>query len=863
MSARLAEYDNAERELSRVLPRVEQIIPIPFTPQLDITSPRVALEQSPIVDQMLMSKRGHVHTPSLDQPLSGPDLQGQSAVSLLQEYATMVLAREKSEWEMLMHKNQKILFAIPGPGTEHIFIALERHARQKDAVFHYYRNEAGDLARGGTLRALLANAANSISDSHTGGRNLNNHVASEERNQVSVTSFVADHLLAAAGASKAIELRRKRGMTGWRRFNDPESIVFAYVGDAGMAQGQAKEAVDQMMMHGGAGMVLTIVDNNYGISTGHRDGAPGGNLMKAFRGYEGEDLKILEVDATNLQDLFDKAREAVEFARIQRKPVIFHAYNVPRLEGHSSSDPKDGQKKYRFPSELEEMEKQDPIPLFEKYLVDHDVASIEELQQIRDLAKTRVFEVGKEVLEEAKPDPADLYRGVYPGPFRYGPAKLDEMDAEDETVDRLQSSQEYGVKYILDRGDYQKGEEKDEISMRQSINITIAEEMRRDPNIVVFGQDVADFTTDVWEDLERFFEEKLDAFQKKSLKGKKEPFNIDEISRMRVTLAEVKAGRGYGVKKEDFAMLAAVLEGKGGVMKTTQFLQMLFGRDRVWDSTLAEASILGTAAGYALTGLTPVVEMQFKPYEVVGRSQLENQIANMYWRSNGQFDCGMVIRIQGMSRLGGAGGPGHGGAGIADYLKIPGLRVVMPAHADEAGPLMREAIRLARVHRQPVIFLEPINLINASHGFYQGPDTHIPLGKAEVRQEGDDDSFVVLTWSNNLAEVEKAALEWAKRGIKPTIINMRSLGVETDWETIIPYIKKYGKVVIFEGERATASAGANLSAQIGEHLFDYLDAKVARLSARDIRTPAGDPNEKFVLPQSGKVYERGARLKKY
>lgn len=853
---KISKYPELARGFFEAFPvatQVGRIESIPFAPQKDITRLSLNEEQLPIITQVLSQTRTREAYEAVEDVLPDPDLHRQTTMGLLIEYTTAILAREKANWEMEENRLGKVPFGIPGPGTEAVFIANERWAKKNDAILHYYRYEASDLKRGGSLRAMMAGNTGSISDSHTGGRNLPEHVASPEHGEVVATSYVAGHTLTAVGIAKALELRKRLGLTGnWGRFNDPEAITYCYIGDAGMAEGEAMETVREMCMHDGAPMILTVIDNGLGISTSSADGAVGGDCISYCRGYEQYGLKILEVDGTNLQDLFDKSREATECARINRKPVVFRIYNVPRIENHSTSD---YQPRYMVPSDVKAMMAKDPIPLFKKYLIDHQVATDDELVQIDTLAHDKVREIGRLVLNEPKPDPKDLYKHVYAGPFTYEPARLSNDGWKSEraaTIDLLQDSEEVGVNYLTEYA-----EDTFEISMRQAINIALAEVMKEDPTIIVFGQDVADFSTDIWERLDELFEQKFHIFQEKH----PDVLNETDFIHLKSILNQVRQGKGYDVEPNDFALLAAIVEGKGGVFKTTQFLQMMFGRNRVWNSALAEASIIGTATGMAIAGMTPVVEIQFLPYLDPARNQLRNQLATLLWRSNGQFDAGMVIRIQGMNRLGGVAAMGHGGANIGELINIPGLRVVMPAHANEAGPLFKEALRLARIHRQPVIFVESIERLNRSKGFYQGPDAHIPLGQAEIRQRGED--FLVLTWSNNLPLVEEAAEKWRKQGIIPTIVNMRSLGVETDWYTIVQLINKHGKVMIVEAERPTSSAGTNLAAVIFKHLFRNLDAPIIQLSAREIRTSAGAANEYYELPQIPEIYEAGVELSGY
>lgn len=850
-------YIRGYDEALKVAAQVSKISQEPTTLPEDQTQKPLRAEQWRIILDVLSDTRPYLFVGGklsdegksfLTQSLSEPKLQGLSPACLMMEYVTACLAREKALWERRAYRHGSIPFAISGAGAELAFISIERHARQSDPVHPYYRWEALDFYRGGTSGEQLAQTVGTLSDTHSGGRQLPGHAASDWRNERPVISMVGANILPAVGEGQGYELARKLNLIN----PEDRSVIFAYSGDAGMAQGEVKEAVDQLLMRPNA-TVLIVINNRGGISTSLREGSVGGDPLASCRGLVDYGLKIVEVDATNLQQLFDRSKEVVEYARMHRCPVLYHIYNVPKIAHHSTSD---DMSRYKSPSQLEEMAAQDPLPLFREYLVSLNVASSEELDSLQVAAKAKIEQMGVKILAEEKDDPARLYKYVYSPEYEYGPrANVRGGDLNEGLpgeLEHLGSTREQGVHYI--GGLYRR--DTFPVSMRQAINIALAEEMRKDPKIVVFGEDVADFPSDDFSRLEKYFGEKVEYYQEEH----GDFFSEVALRKMDQALKLVSDGKGYEVSPEDFAALCAVLGGKGGVFKLTQFLQLLYGNGRVWNSTLAEASIVGLATGYALAGFTPVVEIQFDAYISPARQQLKDQAATVRWRSVNQYSVGVVYRVQGMSRLKGVGGIGHGEPPVGEIVNIPGIRTVLPAHADEAGPLLREAIRVAKERGENVVFLEPINQYNASKGYYQGPDAHIPIGEAEIRRQKRGD-FVVLTWSNNLAVVEEAAKVWEEQGIHPVIVNLRTLGVQTDWDTVGRLVQQYSKVMIVEAERGEGSAGASLSGKIAEKLFYDLDAPILRLSGRAMRTSAGIANEAYQLPQVADVVQAGLRLR--
>ena len=778
---------------------------------------------------------------------SDPRFHGVSNGQILLEYTTAVLTRELCELEITWHRQGKIPFAIPGFGHELVGVAIERHLRQSDAVYPYYRQEANDLMRGGTVKELLLLTAQKKADPHSGGRILAGHPASGWKNELPVISNVGAHTLTSVGIAQGLKLRRTQGKVAeaWKRFNAPDAISVCHVGDASMAEGEVGEALQEAVKDGGCPFILVVHNNGSGISTDVREGSVAGDPIALARGLAQYGLKIIEVDGTNVQEVYDACREAVEYARERGKPALVHVYGMYKRFHSSSDDPA----RYLSSSALAKKQVADPLPRLRAYLLENEIADAALLDRIKTLAHGKVLHSGKVVLATADPNPDDLYHNLHAPQFPYGEVGMKQFHPQAaDFSDLLPSSRQRSVEYLrLIRTDTQP------LNMRQHLTVVLAEEMKRDDRIILFGEDVADFSTETWNNFTDYLEQRLD--------DRAPEFTKNEIAAVLQASLLVAEGKGNEIEAKTFSLLVDLLGGKGGVFKTTQFLQILFGRGRVWNSRLAEASIVGTAIGYALGGFVPVVEIQFDSYWSPAYQQIVDQLATMRWRSNGQFGAGLVIRIQGMNRLGGVGGIGHGNVILGRLAAIPGIRVVTPADASEAGPLLRESIRLAQEHDEPVIFLEPIMELNTSFGHYQGKDARIPLGEAQVRQEGKD--FVVLTYGNNIPLVEKAQEEWGKMGISATIINLRTLGVATDWATIVPWIEKLGKVMILETERKTGSAGADLSAGIAEHFFPLLDAPVKRLSARDIPTAAGKLNEEYELPQIKDIIRAGKELAEF
>ncbi len=707
-------------------------------------------------------------TEHVEDRMQEQDQQGLQPADLLSMYRTMYLSRRIDDRELLMKRQQKIFFQISGAGHEAIGVAAGMALRSAyDWFFTYYRDRALALQLGVTPYEMFLQGVAAADDPASGGRQMPSHWGHKDYNLVNVSSATGTQFLQAVGCA---EVGGRAGRLGLAEdgvaFHDDE-VVLVTTGDGTTSEGEFWESLNTAS-NLKLPVIYLVEDNGYAISVPVEVNTAGGSISKLVTGFP--DLLVIEVDGTNPIASYGAMRRAAEHCRARRGPAFVHAH-VTRPYSHSMSD---DERMYKSEAEREKEESRDPIPNFAAFLVSAGIATQEDLEALREGVDTDVMEASERASEQAQPGADTVYAHVF-------------SHEVDPTSDDFSTEPAF---------------EGDPTTVVDLVNACLRDEMRRDPRIVVFGEDVADVSREQ---------------------------NMDE------------------------------LKGKGGVFKVTWGLQREFGSERVFNSPLAEANIVGRAIGMALRGMKPVVEIQFFDYIWPAFHQMRNELATMRWRSNGAFTSPVVIRTTYGGYLSG-GGIYHSQTGASLFAHTPGMHVVCPSNAEDANGLLRTAIRCA----DPVLFLEHKHLYRQTYnkGRYPGPDYMIPFGRANRVEEGDE--ITVVTYGALVERTRKAlkALEKEGRPVSADVLDLRTLN-PVDMDAIAESVKRTNRVLVAYEDSKSWGWGAEIAARVADGLFEWLDAPVRRLAATDTFVGYAPQLEEETLPQVPDLAEAMAELKAY
>ena len=730
---------------------------------------------------------------------AGKTYEGLSRQQLIEAYRLMYTSRRLDDREIMLKRQQRIFFQISGAGHEAVTVAAALAMKPGyDWFFPYYRDRGLCLALGATPYEMLLGAVGAADDPSSGGRQMPSHWGFKRLNVVTQSSCTGTQILHAVGCAEA-------------------SRYFMLHPNAGQkAAGDYREFKD-VQFHGDEVTYVSLGDGT--TSEGEfweaMNAAANLRLPIVFlvedNGYAISVPVEVQTAGGNISRLVsgfpnfhfeevDGTDPVVSYGAMSRAVAHCRAGIGPSfVHAHVirpySHSLSDDEKLYRPDVERQRDAARDPITRMQLFLIREGILDEKAINRLEKEVDEGLQEAVDRVLAAPLPQPETVTR------YLYSPDLDPTSDGFDTQADVAQALVNTGE----DAHAANSHAEKKAITktMADLINATLRDEMKRDERIVIFGEDVADCSR------EEYLKQKM-------------------------------------------------VKGKGGVFKLTAGLQCDFGSDRVFNSPIAEASIVGRSVGMAVRGLKPVAEIQFFDYIWPAMMQLRNELPVMRWRSNGAFSAPAVVRVAIGGYLTG-GAIYHSQCGESIFTHTPGMRVVFPSNALDAAGLLRTAIRCD----DPVMFLEHKRLYRETYGraAYPGPDFTIPFGKARVVHPGTD--LTVITYGAVVPRALQAVQRLQREHeLHIELIDLRTLN-PYDWETIAASVTKTNRVLVAYEDTLSWGYGAEIAARIAEELFEHLDAPVKRVAAKDTFIAYQPVLENAILPQVQDLYLAMKELAEY
>jgi len=749
-----------------------------------------------IIDRVREYKKKQPKKPAKNKGLK--EYSGKTPADLSNMLKAMLLARRIEREEKLLLRKGYNRFFIGCGGKELMDVAFSEHLKVTDPWVGYYRNKAFDMHRGASVWEKMLEAIGDPRAKATGGMMIPAHSAYPDLSILPQASPTGSHALEASLLGSAIvnptPISKQAPFPGGCYPKD--SVVVCAIGEGSTSSPEFGRAVFYSVFDK-APNIFAIYNCGWAISVSVAEQFPEGDPTTPYEGYKRFGLKILQVDGTDVKDALAKAKEAVEYTRAGKGTVLLNI-RVTREGSHSGSD---DQSFYMDPLEQDWHTNNDCILKTVDLYLEEGIMTAKEITDMWDAIDKEVAEMSQKAVDQFQIKSKEHILGsVYT--YDFDKAKETWKKYRDACkIDRTAKFEEYHKKGYYTTPDLP--ENAGPMTMRFAINRTLFDLFQLTEDVLMFGEDVADFSGEMIE-------------------------KVDEH---------------------------ANLKGKGGVFLVSKNLQREFGNDRCFNTPLDEAGILGRGLGHVFQGRRPIPEIQFLDYMSPGYQTLKDRIATTYQRSNRQWPMPMVVRTTYGGYKQGAGSFWHSEGNLGTWMNIPGLLIAVPSNAYDAAGLLKTAWATD----DPVLFCESVALYNRRD--WEGvpletpvPDIDelIPFGVARVYNEEHSD-VAIITYGATVAMCRKAAESALEKGIHVRIVDLRTVK-PMDEEAILKAAEECGKVMVVTEDRFHGGAAATIASVItrGEGLF-HLESPVKLLTAEEARVSYGLDGDEACLPTAAKI----------
>lgn len=634
----------------------------------------------------------------------------------LEFYRKLLLPRMIEERMLISLRQGKISKWFSAWGQEAISVGTTLAMNEDEYMLTMHRNLGVFTAREIPLRKLFAQFQGK-SEGFTKGRDRSFHFGTQDYKIIGMISHLGSQMGVADGIALANLLQKNKKAT----------LVFT--GDGGASEGDFHEAVNMAAVWN-LPLIIIVENNQWGLSTPSSEQFK----MKSFKDKGvGYGIDAVSIDGNNLMEVYETVKHWAEEIRENPRPVLIECMTF-RMRGHEEASGT----AYYPEGLIDSWEPMDPITQFENFLKEKGILTDEWIQKTRE-------ELSQHVISEF--EIADAYPKIIP-----------DLETELNDVYADFANEEIPPKKIeIDR----------EIRFIDAITEALDESMQRYPDLVMMGQDIAEY---------------------------------------------------------------------GGAFKVTEGFYSKYGKDRVRNTPICEAAVVGASLGLSISGQKSMVEMQFSDFVSEGFNQIVNNLAKSHYRWGQNAD--VVIRMP--TGGGVAAGPFHSQSTEAWFTKVPGLKVVYPSTPEDAKALLLQSF----ADPNPVLYFEHKKLYRSIKSVVPEGYYTIPFGKARLHNEGDD--LTIITYGLGV----HIALDILKKHpeIKADLIDLRTL-IPWDKEAVLESVKKTGKVIILHEDTLVNGFGGEISAFISEMAFEDLDAPVMRAASLNTPIPFNADLEKQFMPE--------------
>ncbi len=766
----------------------------------------------------------------------------------LQDYYTAYLSRQLSLLGRREVHNGRAHFGIFGDGKEVVQLAYAKQFKKGDWRSGYYRDQtfmlALDLLTPEEFFSMIYGDTDKEINPSTGGRNFNNHFStqnitsdgeikdlSEQYNSasdISSTGGQMPRMLGLAQASKIVRNEPKMVKQLKNNVNGNE-VVFGSIGDASTTEGIFWETINAAGVMQ-VPLAVAIYDDGYGISVPVELQTTKASISEVLKGFEQEKgtngIKILKCNGWNYPELVKTFKTGIDYCRKNQVPVIFHIAELTQPQGHSTSG---SHERYKSKERLEWEKEYDALKQMRNWLLESETADEELIAEIEKSAKNRAKEAKKKAWNN------------YVDGFK------DERSAIKKILNKIDEKSELqSLRRFEKVTDKVFPTRRSHLSFAKRLNL----ELHTIPKLQKEKAELKKWI--------KQFEERTKSFYSGELyrTGKDSTLNVKAVqpeydNNSEEVNGSVIINKNFDVLFQRYPNLVTFGEdtGKmGDVNQGMKGMQEKYGINRVSDTGIREATIIGQGIGLAMRGFRPIAEIQYLDYLIYAQSQLSDDLATLQYRTLGKQAAPLIVRTRGHQLQ----GIWHAGSPMQMLLgSLRGIYLCVPRNLTQAAGFYNTLLE----GNDPALVIEPLKGYNvkeklpSNHGDYK-----VPLGVPEIMREGTDVTVVTYAWNVHHA-IKAADIIQKYKGISLEVIDVQTLMPFDVNHIILESIKKTNKVIFIDEDVPGGGTAYMLQKVMEEQkAFDYLDTAPRTLSAMEHRPAYGIDGEYFSKPNVERLF---------